>query len=187
MRYIIAALVAIGVIVLVFVLFLSGGSSKVKPPLNLSSTVNSVQLTIDGPETADQTHDDVVINVNQNLALINIEQGYQGKVVNSASYVNNQTAYTVFLHALMLANFTKTRSTSQTDERGVCPLGDRYIFEVMDGSGTDVQRTWATSCGGQGTFGGSTALVMNLFESQIPDYEKLSSNLNIAPQPVTLL
>ncbi len=180
-KYIIAFLVAIGMIVLVFVLFLSGSSSKnsTKPSITISGATDTVQMTIDGPEAANQTHNSVQISINQGQATINILQGYQGTVVNSASYLNNQAAYTVLLHALNLASFTKPRSTSLTDERGVCPLGNRYIYEVIRNA-KDVQRQWATSCGGQGTFGGKLSLVNTLFENQIPDFSKLTGELNLS-------
>src|SRR5487761_1169229 len=101
MKYLIASLVAVGMIVLVFVLFVSGGSKGVsKPAVSLyNSSVDAVRLTIDGPEFANQSHSQAQINVSPSEARINILQGYQGTVVNSVSYINNQAAYDVFLHS----------------------------------------------------------------------------------------
>lgn len=185
MRYFIGFLIFIGLIVLVFVIFLTGGSgTPKKTPPSLSTYANTstvMQLTIDGPVTADQTHREVQVIVGQSETDINIIQGYQGTVLNHVSYPSNENAYNVFLHAIDLAGFTKTRKTSNTDDTGVCPLGDRYIFQVINGA-TDLQRTWNTSCGGQGTFGGSTSLILTLFKAQIPDYDMLTENLAIVPQ-----
>jgi|SRR5579864_4120891 len=185
MRYFIGFLIVIGLIVLVFVLFATGGS-KTPPKTTTSlatyaSTATVTKLTIDGPVEADQTHRQVQITVGQDESTIDIVQGYQDTVLNHASYVNNQDSYNVFLHALDLAGFSKKRSTSNTDERGVCPLGDRYIYEIINGA-TDIQRTWSTSCGGEGTFGGTPSVIITLFRRQIPDYDKLTTNVDIVPQ-----
>ena len=66
---------------------------------------------------------------------------------------------------------------AETDSRGVCPLGQQYIFESINGS-SDLQHTWATSCGGQGTFGGKTSTVITLFEKQIPDFTSRTSSVS---------
>ena len=182
MRYIVGFLIVIGLIVLVFVLFLTGGSSTPKTTANsltrFANTSTVMKLTIDGPITADLTHRSVAITIGESDATIDIIQGYQDTVINHASYVNNPTAYKNFLRALDLANFTKTRKTSITSETGVCATGDRNIYEIIDGA-TDLQRTWNTTCSGFGTFGGSPIPVINLFEKQIPDFSKLTENVNL--------
>jgi hypothetical protein len=185
MRYIIGFLIVIGLIVLVFVLFLTGGSSTPKKvSTSLTSYAGSatvMRFTIDGPITADQTHRAIQITVGRDDTDIDIIQGYQHNVLDHGSFANNQDSYTQFLRAIDLAGYTKVRTTKNTDDRGVCPLGDRYIFEIVNGV-SDVQRTWATSCGGQGTFGGGLTTIMTLFQKQIPDYNKRATNVNITSQ-----
>jgi len=184
MRYFIGFLIFIGLIVLVFVLFIGGSSTPKTVPTSLPSYAASptvVRMTIDGPVNADLTHRSVQVTVGRDEANIDVIQGYQGNVLSHGSFASNQDAYTVFLHALDLAGFTKTRITKNTDDRGVCPLGDRYIFEVINGA-SDLQRTWATTCGGQGTFGGNLTTILTLFERQIPDYANRTVNVNVTPQ-----
>ena len=39
-----------------------------------------------------------------------------------------------------------------------------------------IERFWSTSCGG-GTYGGVVDTTLILFENQIPNYDRLTSNL----------
>lgn len=181
MRYFTAFLVAIGLIVLVLVIIiksLTGPPSK--PPIDLNSYANTsatAQLTIDGPINADQTHQQVQIMVGNTGNQFQILQGYQVTVTTNKSFESNETAYAVFLHALNLAGFTEGNPDPKlSDERGYCPDGDRYIFELTEGADT-IERFWATSCGGQGTYGGNTALTLDLFEKQVPNYDDLVGNV----------
>ena len=184
MRYFIGFLVTIGLIVLVFVLILRGSGSNGPLPQSVNlgdySNTNAVaQLIIDGPITADQTHREVQLDISANQASIDIFQGYQQSVLNSKSYVNNGTAFSVFLHALQQANFTKGDSSKAlSDERGICPAGDRYIFSFTNDSGKQLLRYWTTTCGG-GTFKGNLATTLYLFKRQIPDYDTLTSNVAV--------
>jgi hypothetical protein len=184
MRYFIGFLIVIGLVVLVFVLFLTGGPSTPKslvPSLPTYADTNTVvQLTIDGPINADQTHRQVQIIVGQNESEINVFQGYDNTVLNNTSFPSNENAYDAFLHAIDIAGFTKTRKTSNTDDTGVCALGDRYIYEIINGA-TDLQRTWSTSCGGQGTFGGNTNTILTLFQDQIPNYDQVAGGVVVSP------
>jgi hypothetical protein len=185
MRYFVSFLIVIGLIILVFILILkgfSGGSSTsstIPPLVNYASTSTVVQMTIEGPVTADQNHQSLKIVVGQNQAQFNAYQGYENTLTNTQLYPNNQTAYADFLRALDLAGYTKGDSSSSlSDYRGFCATGDRYIFEIVKGS-TDVERYWSTSCGGTHTFDGETSDVVDLFEAQIPDYQTLASTVKI--------
>ena len=91
-----------------------------------------------------------------------------------------ESAYSVFLHSLQHAGYTLGNDDSSVkDERGYCPLGTRYVFEVIDGSGADIERFWATSCGSgvPSTFKGKTPASLQLFKLQVPDYGHLTANL----------
>jgi len=173
-------MIAIGLIVLVFVLiFKSLGGGPSKPPLNLNSYANSAataQLTIDGPINADQDHQEVQITVGNAYNQFQILTGYQGTVATTKTFESNQAAYAEFLHALTIAGFTKGNTeASLSDDRGYCPTGERYIFELTQGSDTIIH-FWSSSCGG-GTYGGNTDTTLNLFENQIPNYYQLTNNL----------
>ena len=183
MRYILAFLITVGLIVLVFILILKGFKSSPAPvqtPLVSYANTNTVaQMTIDGPINADQNHEEIQVDVSQFQTQMTIMKGYQGSVVSTKTYLNNQTAYAVFLRALQVAGFSKgNTSPASRDERGFCPGGNRYIFELNNGS-KQIERFWTTSCGGQGTFEGRATTVEALFRDQIPDYNSLTENLNI--------
>lgn len=119
------------------------------------------------------------ISVGADQSTIEIYQGYQNNVIQRKTYSNNSTSYAQFLRALQLVGYTRGSSDpNKKDERGFCPDGERYVFEIV-ADGSDTQRYWSTSCGGQGNFGGSASRVRLLFRQQIPDYDELVSPLGI--------
>ena len=180
MRYIIGLLITVGLIVLIIVLLLSGPSTPAKPPLDLGSYANTgavAELIIDGPITAEQTHDEAKIDISQGTAAFTLYQGYQQTVLKTQSYPNNESAYAVFLHALQHLNFTKgNNDPALHDERGYCPAGTRYIFSFIGDNGQDLERYWSTTCGGTHTYEGNTAGTVDLFQKQIPGYNTLVQN-----------
>lgn len=183
MRYFIGFLITIGLIILLIVLLLTGGGSPKKPKTTkaLADYATSdavVRLSIDGPINADQNHQAVRITVGQSDTTYQQIQGYEGTVVNQQTYANNTSAYSNFLYALGHAGFTKgDPSKTLANEKGYCPLGSRYIFELIDGDHT-VQRYWATSCGKPATYKGNANLTLTLFKAQVPGYADLTQDLN---------
>lgn len=185
-RYFIGFIATIGLIILMIVLIFSGGGNKNKPkiaptPKTLSSYADTdavVSMTIDGPINANQDHQQVQVVVsNQDATFFHI-QGYQGNVVNRQDFANNTNAFTNFLFALERVGFTLgNNSSSLKDERGRCPTGDRYIFEMTQ-NGQVLQRYWATSCGGLHTYNGAFNTTVQLFRDQIPNYDDLTSSIN---------
>ncbi len=179
MRYFVGFLVTIGLIIILILLLFSGGGKPKVPKTSktldsYASTDAEVRLTIDGPVNAAESHQAVRITIGQSDATFELLQGYNGSVVNSESFANTQNSYAVFLSSLARAGFTKGNTNADLkDERGYCPLGDRYIFELRQ-DGHDIERYWATSCGGVKTYAGSLNLTVQLFQNQIPGYEVLT-------------
>jgi len=181
MRYIVGILVAIGLVVLLIFLLFSGGGTP-QTGKSLSSYANSdavARLTIDGPEGSQQTHHSVEIEVSRDSVTLRKLQGYDGQVIDIRSYDSNLNSYEVFLHALGHAGFTKGNTdANMKDERGYCPLGERYVFE-LDQDGKSIIRYWATSCGNPKTYGGNLGITLGLFQKQVPDYDSLVSNFQL--------
>lgn len=185
MRYFAGFLVAIGLLVLVVILVIKGfthHAPKVQQVTlaDYASTNTVMQLTIDGPLVADELHQGLRITVGQTQNVIQTYQGYQNNVTSTQAYPSNQTAYDQFLRALQLYGFTRgNKDPNKADERGYCPNGDRYIYEILNDSNSNVQRWWSTSCGGQGNFAGLPNQVRQLFIKQIPDYNKIVSKVRL--------
>lgn len=181
MRYIVGFLIGIGLIVLTVILVIrifSGGGDDVAPrSIDLSSyatTDTVVRLTLDGPIIADQQHEQVRITVGRDNVLYERFRGYQGDIIDTRSYPNNQDAYAEFLRALDVAEFEKGNADGPKDERGYCPTGQRFIYEAI-GDGETPVRWWNTSCGGNtGNFVGRGSVVRGLFKKQVPDYNDLT-------------
>lgn len=177
-RYFLGILVTIGLIILVFVLIFGGSKPKVQAPPDLTTYANTdvaVQMTVDSFVSNPQTHRQVQVAVDKNSIILSTFKGYEGQVIKTKTYSNDSTSYGVFLRALDKAGYNKgNNASSLKDDRGVCPLGERYIFEVVE-NGSDIQRYWSSSCG-KGNFLGSTNLVLNLFQNQAPDYNSFFQN-----------
>lgn len=183
LRTIIAALVGLGIVVLVIVLLakaIFGGGSPAAPATldigKLANTGATATLLVDDPTKVDQDHRQVRITVSDTQNEIDIIQGYQGHVIQSHTYDSNPVAFGVFLQSLKLLDFSKG-SASPTDYRGYCPTGDRYVYSFNDGN-KDLFSYWSTSCN-QGTFGGNRPAVRALFYAQVPasDFEQLTANI----------
>lgn len=185
MRYFIAFLITLGLILSLFFLLFHGGSKPKAPPLtpktlgSYASSDAETVLTIDGPVNADQSHQVVRITVSRDNVTYEQIQGYQNTVVNQQNYASNQDAYVNFLLALAHAGFTRgDNNPNQSDERGYCALGDRYIFELRQ-DGNELERYWGTSCGNPKTYLGNTNLTLMLFQAQVPNYSALIQNVRL--------
>lgn len=184
MRYIVGFLIGLGLIILTVILivkaFSGGGAKPQKIDLNSYATTNAVmRLTIDGPVNADQTHQRIRITVGRDQTTFEQIQGYQGKLLQTKTFDNNGDAYASFLHALSVAGYTEGNTNAPKDERGYCPLGNRYIYETLSG-GDDVIRWWNTSCGtAYGNFKGKGDTIRSLFKKQVPGYDKLLTGSNV--------
>lgn len=186
MRYIVGFLIIIGILfigVLLLVRLLFGGDDEAKttqPTSKLSSMVGStqtVELTVDQPINADQVHRQVKIVVGNSQTTLRLITGYEDQAVKTETYANNSSAYGSFLEALDAAGYTKGDPDSPVkDERGLCPQGKRYIFEIKDGAESK-QRYFATSCDDKTNFEGDADTILDLFQKQVPDYQKAIKGL----------
>jgi hypothetical protein len=187
MRYFFGFLLALALIVVTFILVLRGfkGNSSTQsisaPLTGYTSTDTTVQFTDDGPVTADQTHQGVRINVGQYATTVQIYQGYQNDITSSQTYENNPSSYGTFLRSLELLDYTngiKDPDPALADPRGVCPTGQHYSFQIINGDGSSVQNYWTTSCGG-GTFKGNLRGIEDLFQGQVPNYSSVAGNVQL--------
>ncbi|CAN5382533.1 hypothetical protein BH09PAT4_BH09PAT4_07890 [soil metagenome] len=182
MRYLIGLLVTIAVIIFVIIRLLSGGSStpsgQTQALASLATTDSVVRLTISNPVQASEKHREVRITVGRDLTDFALYKGYDESLVRTKTYSMNEASFANFLRALDLSgNYTKGNDDpALKDERGYCGLGDRYVYEILDGDGNVKQHYWSTSCG-QKTFKGRADTVQTLFKKQVPDYFELTSDV----------
>lgn len=185
MRYFLAFLVTIGLlIILIFVLFTGGGNDKAKVPTSKKTLVSyantdaEASLLIAGPINANSLHERILITVNSSAVTYKAFRGYDGFVTRTERFANSENAYSAFLSGLTTSGFTSQRTgTSYGDGAGTCPLGQRYTFKFVD-NGKSLVNSWAGSCGGTKTFLGSLNLTISLFQLQVPDYNLLTVDLN---------
>ena len=170
-------------IVILVTLFSHGGkkpivTNPVQPLPNYASTDATVSLTTDGIVNGDDIHRQIRITVSSTQRTLDILQGYNGTVINTKNFENNQEAYLVFLKALNYSGFlAKNKSNVPSDERGECPLGFRYVFDLNSDTG-DLSRLWTSSCG-IGNWGGALDTVQTLFQDQITDYSTLTESVDL--------
>lgn len=183
MKYFLAFLAAVALIVVVFILILrgfSGGSHPVVQTqlVDYSKTETVVRMVESGRVNIDQEHRSISVVIGRDSNKIDLVGGYQGNVLDTKNYPTNESAYATFLRALDLQGYTKGNiDPKKEDSRGYCPNGRVYTFQIITGADT-VQNFWTTSCGG-GTFRGNLVIVRTLFRQQIPDYTTITRGTNL--------
>src|SRR4051794_17087216 len=106
MRYFIGFLITIGLIIVLILMLFGGGDDKSKLPKSTktldsyASSSAEAQLTIDGPVNADSIHNRIRISVARDQVTYTQLEGYEGDVVKTTHYDNNEAAYSYFLRAL---------------------------------------------------------------------------------------
>ena len=187
MRYILGVLGVVLVAFLAIILITTHGpsndgsaNSPKKPAgINLFDYDNgdsAVKMTIQGRLVGEDQRQAIRVTVTQSQRHIDMLSGYEENASKSETFPNTPAAYSTLLHALNNANFTKKRKGITDDERGTCPTGNRYIYELKKGN-DQVQRLWAASCAtGEGTFAGNGSLIRDMFRAQVPDYDTFLSD-----------
>ncbi len=138
----------------------------------------SISWTMQGRIVGEDQFKAIRITVTRRNRTIEILDGYKLIPIRQQEYNNTPEAFQAFTRALDLANFGKERTVKLVDERGVCPLGDRYIYRLTEGQ--EVMRTWSDSClTADGPFSGNPTLVAQLFKNQITDYFKLTTGVQL--------
>ncbi len=185
MRTIFVIIAAVLLIVVGIIIF-GGGSNNKKAPNpsqalpSYSDTDAQVQMITDGQVNGDDLHRQIRITIGRGTRKIDIIQGYQGHVIFTKSFSNNEDAYNIFLQAIYGANFTKSRKTNIIYEYSVCALGQHYTYNLINtGSNSTNLSLWTTSCGANGTSAANTPLLQSLFNNQIPDYDTITGDVQL--------
>ena len=184
MKYIIGFLLTIFLVILVIILLIGGGHKKAvvpatsKPLVDYSNTSVISRVTIDGPINSSHEHEQIRISVGKDQVTYQKFSGYDGQTVDTKQFTNTSASYAVFLKALGHEGYTLGDTTKALqDERGYCPLGNRYIYELIDGSKT-IERFWTTSCRKPSTYKGNAPITLDLFKKQVPDYNKIQNTFS---------
>ncbi|MCA9348451.1 hypothetical protein KC867_03510 [Candidatus Saccharibacteria bacterium] len=178
-KTILAFISFIFLILVIVIIVAKGGSdnsSTVSTRAKLSESANSEAVftfTERGPIVADEDHYNIQITVNRHTRVIKILKGYEGNVVATQSFTNNQEAFSDFVSALENAGYEGKKSTKYASEEGVCPAGRRYVFESNQFD--EDFRRWTSNCDVKGDFAGSLSVIQGLYKDQIPEYNKFIS------------
>lgn len=179
----------VGIVLLILITFIlmwrgmtgDGPAPEAPPPLS-DYTFTGVMMcfTVIGQVNQQQDQRAIRMTVSRSESRLEVLEGYDRVITESRSYPSNQDAYATFLRALDQQGFTQGDDTPERrDDRGFCPRGRRFIYEIVDGSEV-IQRYWSTSCGrSQGTFEGNAGAIERLFRAQIPDYRDLTRGIRL--------
>lgn len=185
MKYFLGILGVVFVAIIALVLITSGGGGDKRPAVKKLVVAEearegvSAVYTVQGAVTGENQRRAIRIIVNQDERRLEILSGYGEAVERASTFPNTNTAFENFLVALDQAGFDNKRLTNIEDERGTCPLGRRFIYELREYS-QEMFRLWNTSCGGKlGDFSGRSSTVRRLFELQIPDYNRLVRGVDL--------
>ncbi len=152
----------------------SGSTAKVTRMSDYSGNATAiVSWTTQSELVGDDEYRSVRVTVSPSQRVLEVLSGYNDKVIKRTTLSNSSKAFEAFMSALDRVSFGREREATQVDEKGFCPLGNRYVYTLND-SGSLVLRTWSDSClSADGTFGGNATTVRRLFRAQITDYDKL--------------
>jgi hypothetical protein len=188
MKYVIGVVAVIIATILAVVLILGRNDTPEQPGQTGTQAVSlydkakdggTVRYTIEGQLVGEDERRAVRITISSGIRKVEVLRGYNESVVKTQTFSNTSAGFEEFLKALEVAGFSRKRTYEPEDERGVCPLGRRYIYE-FEKSGEDPVKTWSTSCSEkQGTFGGGAVTVRKLFQNQIPDYTKFVKDVEL--------
>jgi hypothetical protein len=181
---VILALLLFGVYRVIRPLLFGKPAKPLNPQVNLLDYVDrdtQVRFSIEGPVTANEIHNTIRIAVTKDNRILEGLNTYDATSTLSQTFPNNAGAFEDFIYALNNAGFIKRDPKATTaDERGICPSGQRYIYELIEG-GQTVTRLWSSTCGG-GNFAGQSDTIRTLFQNQIPQYNKLTANIKMTTQ-----
>lgn len=188
MRYALATLLILFLLIVGIVIVASGGDdSPSGDPLakvtNLSDSPDksqtTVSWTVQGELVGDDRFRSVRVTVSETERVFEVLAGYENRVIERETFKNNQNAFATFLDALDNANFGRERTSKQSDERGVCPFGNRFVYTISNPKNEGL-RTWSDTCTrSSGTYGGVAATTRRLFTGQITDYNRLVSGVRL--------
>ncbi len=183
-RYIVAVLFIIFVGVLGTILLIGrdrkpASTENVPKTVHVADFVNNersqVVWTQEGRLVGTDTRRAARITITPNERKVEILEGYEQKVTKTSVFPNNKTAYTNFLLSLENLGYGRERKVKQPDERGVCPTGSRFIYEIRENDENKL-RLWSDSCAAaDGTFAGVAPTTRQLFKAQITGYDKFIS------------
>jgi hypothetical protein len=187
-RYFAGLLAVVAFIILVVVVVIKSVSHTTTPKNGAKTIVltdyvdknSEVRLYIDGRINSIEEHRAIEIVVAPEGRTLTVYKGYNLDVLKRKTYPEDQPAYDTFLYALALQGFVKERTNAKiTDDTGVCPEGFRYIYKLRS-DGDDVLRLWSSDCNSTpGTFAGKASEIKLLFQRQIPDYDRLISDVEL--------
>ena len=196
-RSIILFLAVLFLIILGFALILTGGHGNKKTPANsgpaimalpdYSNTDATTSLTIGGIVNGDEMHRQIRITIGSEERKVDIIQGYGNNVINTQSFYNNPDAYGVFLRSISYAGFLNAikKPAVTSNPAGQCPLGNTFIYQLNQ-EGETLSNLWSSTCGVKvGTLGGNSNLLQTLFQNQIPNYNTITQNVNLAATTTT--
>ena len=151
-------------------------STQTQTVKKLSTDAQSVTYTVYGKVVAEEDRRAIRITISDSERKLEVLQGYDENVLKSERLSNKHSSFEAFLLALETAKFTTRDTSIKTDDRSLCPLGSRFVYETKyDDSNI---RSWLTSCGTSGaSFKGDKPTVDTLFKAQIPKYSEVTNGV----------
>lgn len=137
-------------------------------------------FTNGGEITGTEDYNQIEIEVTPSKRELRIISGYDDVVTTRKQFDNTEEAYAAFMNALAFEGILAQKEATYNDVAGVCPTGERFIYELnIDGIDDDLY-SWASSCSRRhGSFDGDRRGVEKLFQKQIPEYRDLTDGIKL--------
>lgn len=137
----------------------------------------ALQANAEGPINAPENHRTIQVTITPLTRQIDIIAGYQGQVIATKTYDNNQQSFEAFAAALARAGFTQERAVQSNNSESICAAGSRTHYRIIQNGDYDMNH-WTASCTA-GTFGGDAPATNRLFQLQIPDYNTITNGVSM--------
>ena len=187
MKYVLSAIGTVLLLLFVTILLFNKGSDTKTPADNAPKAAqlvdyakknSNVSATVVGRLVGNEQHRAIRIVVSPNERRLEVLSSYDNTIMSSQTFPNDRDAYENFLSALGGQGFLNKKDSEITDQRSVCPTGSRYVYDLSE-NGKHISNLWGVSCDKSGTFGGRGSTIRELFQRQIPDYQKLVTGVRL--------
>ena len=187
MKYVLGAIGTVLLLLIITLLLFNRGDDTKTPSENVPRAAqlvdyanknSSVSSTVVGKLVGDEQRRAIRIIVSPNERRLEILSTYDQTILSSESFPNDRTAYENFLSALGGQGFLNKKETKIIDQRSVCPTGNRFVYDLSE-NGEHISNLWSVSCNKDGTFNGRGSVIRELFQRQIPDYQKFVHGVSL--------
>lgn len=188
MRYLLGVIATVFILIAAIFWIRSGGGSEDERPVpavtettasSYADSAAKMVYEVHGELVAEENRQAVRVTIDRNQRILEVLDGYTQRVSRRETFPNTAAAFEEFVYGLSRAGFSNRQEPEFETEKGVCPNGNIRVYKIIENN-LEVSRLWGASCGRDfGNFGGNRQIIEDLFEDQIPEYNRLTRDVEL--------